>query len=175
MRSISWDPDAGGYLECDVESGAGQRPVHKPHKRGDLAEMAARNVLHDVMRPISVCVEPGTPVAQLRAEFAARNVDALLVLTPDRDLVGVVSPADLLDATDEMRAEDVLSGDVEPLFETAPVAHAIAVMAFQSVHAIAVVTEDGEVVGAFDQNGALRWVARQLGYAEVEPAGAKDE
>ena len=163
MRSIAWDPDAGGYLECDVTA-----PAPRNLKRGDLAEVAVRSVLHDVMRPISVCVRPETTVARLRGEFESHKVDALLVLTEERDLVGVVAPADLLGASDDMRAEDVLSADIEPLLETAPVAHAIAVMGLQCVRAVAVVTEDGEVVGSFDAGGALRWMAVQMGYSEVE-------
>jgi CBS domain-containing protein len=54
--------------------------------------------------------------------------------------------------------------------ENAPLTHAAALMAFEGVHRVPVVSEDGRVAGMVTAIDILRWLAQQDGY--LVPAGA---
>lgn len=89
-----------------------------------------------------------------RADFAERAAR--------RPLREVMTPATVCRTTS---ANPPIASE---LSEDAPIAHAIALMAFENVHAVAVVAEDGEVVGTVTATDALRWTAHELGY--IAPA-----
>ena len=77
--------------------------------------------------------------------------------------------ADFAERAARTRVDGLVSDRVHALPEGAPISHAIAVMAFENVNEVAVVADDGKVVGVVTANDALRWTARQLGYVMGSP------
>lgn len=48
--------------------------------------------------------------------------------------------------------------------ETAPIAQAAAMMAFEAIHRLPIVSDAGEVIGILSSIDVLRWIAEQEGY-----------
>lgn len=171
MRAIEWDPAVGGSIECQVE--AGERPPlpSAPDRKADLAELAVRKTLEEVMSHVTVCVASTASVRKVRALLLARDLDAVPVVDAQLKLVGVVSRGDLLTASLDARVEQVTPAKIHTLPEHAPIAYGIAMMAFERIRQIPVVTEDGELVGMWDATAALRWTAERMGYVAPPPRG----
>lgn len=163
MKGIEWDPDAGGTITCQVEESS--VPKSTPlDRKADIAEAAARKHLYDVASPVTVCVASTTPVRKVRALLLARELDAVPVVDQDLRVVGLVTRADLLTAALDAPVEIVTPRELHALPEHAPISYAIALMAFEKVHHVPVITEDGELVGMWDATSALRWTAERMGY-----------
>jgi CBS domain-containing protein len=67
---------------------------------------------------------------------------------------------------------DVMTPSALTLSEDAPVAEAAALMAFEGVHRVPVVADDGRVAGIVTSLDVLRWVAQQDGYLTAGRRGA---
>ena len=67
-------------------------------------------------------------------------------------------------------ARDLMTPVVLALNEGEPVGHAAALMAYEGVHHLPVVSDDGDVVGVLSSLDVLRWLGRRSGY--VIPARA---
>jgi len=132
----------------------------------DFAEAAVRKPLHDVAPRATLCVRASTSTRKARMVLIAYDLDAMPVVDDDLRVLGVVTRGDLADNLPEKTVADVmvLQGDANVLPENAPVAHAIALMAYERVHYVPIVTEDGELVGMWDATSALRWTAERMGY-----------
>ncbi len=164
MRAIEWEPEVGGVIECQVEPDQRPERAHPADRRADLAEIAVRTTLEEVMSPVTVCVDVSASVRKVRTLLLARDLRAVPVVDAQLKLVGVVSRGDLLTASLEARVEQVTPAKIHMLPEHAPVAYAIAMMAFEGIHEVPVVTDEGELVGMWDATAALRWTAERMGY-----------
>jgi CBS-domain-containing membrane protein len=161
MKAIEWDPAIGGTITCQAEERAAS-PA--PDRKADFAEAAARKQLHEVVSPVTFCVASTTPVRKVRAFLLARGLDAVPVVDQELRVVGVVTRGDLLTAALDGPVERVTPAELHALPEHAPIAYAIALMAFEKIHHVPVVTDDGELVGMWDAPSALRWTAERMGY-----------
>lgn len=168
MRSMEWDPRRGGEVICAVDELKTPRPIDR---RADLGEAAARVLLHEVIAPVTLCVRPDLPLAQLKRVVAETGVRTVAVVDADGKLQGLVSRTDLTTAADFGRAADIVPPRVHSLPEDAPVAYAIAMMAYEDVSAVPVVTADGRLIGIFHVLDALRWVAGRMGYVAPDRHG----
>lgn len=175
MRAIEWDPDVGGTIDCQVEPEQSATSTNGADKKADLAEAAVRKTLEDVMSPVTVCVASTASVRKVRSLLLARDLQAVPVVDAALKLVGVVSRGDLLTASLEARVEQVTPAKIHALPEHAPIAYAIALMAFERIHEVPVVTEDGELVGMWDSTAALRWTAERMGYVPPQADQADDQ
>jgi CBS domain-containing protein len=163
MRGIEWDPAVGGTITCQVD--ASSVPASPPaDRKADFAEAAARKELYDVASPVTVCVASTTPVRKVRALLLARELDAVPVVDQEMRVVGIVTRGDLLTAALDAPIELVTPPELHALPEHAPIGYAIALMAFEKVHHVPVITEEGELVGMWDATSALRWTAERMGY-----------
>lgn len=163
MRSMQWDPEAGGEVVCAPAGPA----ITKQSGRGiDVAEAAARASLHDVAQKVTVCVAPDVTVGAARAIVTEQRLRCLPVVDETVRLVGVVTRGDLLRFHDkpETPVRDVMPVRAHALPEHAPVGYAVALMGLEQVSAVPVVTDEGELVGLWDSLDALRWVAERMGY-----------
>jgi CBS domain-containing protein len=68
---------------------------------------------------------------------------------------------------------DVMTPTAFTLSEDAPLAQAAALMAFEGVHRVPVVSDDGRVAGIVTGLDVLRWMAQQAGY--LSSAGVRHE
>lgn len=165
MRAIEWDPTTGGTITCLVdESRTPATLAFEKDKKADFAEAAARKQLHEVASPVTVCVASTTPVPKVRALLLARGLDAVPVVDQEMRVVGVVTRSDLLTAAQSGPVERITPAALHALPEHAPIAYAIALMAFEKVNHVPVITDDGELVGMWDATSALRWTAERMGY-----------
>lgn len=163
MKGIEWDPDAGGTITCQVEESA-VPPHPAPDRNADFAEAAVRQQLHEVASPVTLCVASTMPVRKVRALLLGRALDAVPVVDRELRVLGLVSRGDLLTAALDAPVELVTPRELHALPEHAPITYAIALMAFEKVHHVPVITDDGELVGMWDATSALRWTANRIGY-----------
>lgn len=153
MHSVEWTQAQGGAVTCRLDA---EPPAPVAIVRMDFAEAAARKPLHEVVPRSTLCVAATTSAKKTRAVLLAHDLAAIPVVDEALRVVGVVTRNEIGDA----RAQ------LEVLPENAPVAHAIALMAYREVHHVPIVTEDGELVGMWDATAALRWTAERMGYVQ---------
>lgn len=165
MRTIEWDPKTGGSITCDHQTGE-ETGAACADPRADLAERAARARVQDVMAPVITCVGPETSVRRVRSLLLARNLHAVPVVDHALALIGIVSRSDLVSLRLDHRVDAIMPSRIHALPEDAPLSYAIALMAFERIHEVPIVTEQGEVVGMITANDVLRWTAKQLGYVD---------
>lgn len=161
MRSVEWQPDRGGDITCELD-GIGVKRLVDP--RADMAESAARWQLHEVVEPVTVCVPPTLSLGEVRALFIKKKLRAVPVVDEDVRLLGVISRSDVMAGNPETLVRDAMPERTHALPENAPVAFAIALMAYENVSEVPVVTDEGEIVGLFHAVAALRWTAERMGY-----------
>jgi CBS domain-containing protein len=159
---------------------AGERPL--PNGRIDVAEAAVRVRLGDVIPTDTTCVRSDVTIDEVTALMRETPLRALPVVDENRRLLGIVSRTDLFRKRDRAKSPrapggrqtvaDVMTRVVHGLPEDAPIAYAISLMAFESLHEVPVVDADSHVIGMITATDTLRWVAQALGYV-VPTAKAK--
>jgi CBS domain-containing protein len=142
-----------------------------------------------------VCVDPEMGVAELMRLFVEQGISGAPVVDADGRSVGVVSKTDIVrelcENPDAARLGMTGAGDLDaasglefplehyprrrvrhimtPLAifvdETASIARAAAIMAYERVHRVLVVDRAARVVGLVSTIDVLRWLARHDGYA----------
>jgi CBS domain-containing protein len=163
MRSIESGPTTCGTISCEVEENVVPASA-RLDERADFAEAAARKPLHEVTSPVTMCVASTTPVRKVRALLFAHELEALPVVDQGLRVIGVVTRGDLLAAALDAPVELATPKKLHALPEHAPIAFAIALMAFEKVTHVPVITDGGELVGMWDATSALRWTAERMGY-----------
>ncbi len=144
------------------------RAVDTP--RGDCAKGDVVSV-GDIMTSEVICVRSDLGVGALVALLLDKGISGAPVVDADGRPIGVVSKTDILRCirADFMRAPALTVGDIMvPLAFCLPVnesiAKAAALMAFERVHRIPVVSASRRVVGILSSLDVLRWLAREHGY-----------
>lgn len=138
----------------------------------DRPSAADRTPLAAVMTRNVVSVSPDLPVSALLRVFTERDLRAVPVIAGDGRVVGMVSRGDLVGGADDRRGQrvaDVMMCFAFSLPATASIARAAALMAYEGVHRIPVVTADGRLVGIVSSLDIVRWMAREEGYRLAGP------
>jgi CBS domain-containing protein len=135
-----------------------------PPSRAAISTIMARDV---------ACVRPGVPLAELAAFFADRNLADAPVVAADGRLLGMVARADVMAERTKGEVpghEATAAGIMKPvaftLRETAPLTQAAALLAYEGLARLPVVSAEDTVVGMITALDVLRWLARQDGYLE---------
>ena len=143
-------------------------------------------ILAEVMTRSVVAVRPEMSLEEVTEVFLARSISGAPVIDDAGRPIGVVSKTDLLRAAHDAgdsgeledvvehgyhvhamsvpRVADVMTPLVFALSQDAPVSRAAALMAFEGVHRVPVVDDDGVLVGIVSAIDVLRWMAREHGY-----------
>lgn len=133
-------------------------------RRTDFAELSVRATLHEVLGKAVHCVHPSASVDEMTRSLADDSVDTFAVVDEHR-FVGTVSRAVLVHARAKgAHVSDVTSPSMHTLSESTPIAHAIALMAFENIDTVPVVGPDGRFVGLVRARDLLRWTAERIGY-----------
>lgn len=163
LRAIEWTRTTAGAVTCRLDRPP--PPAPKVGDKMDFAEAAVRKPLHEVAPPATLCVVSTTRARKARMVLLAYDLDAIPVVDAELRVLGVVTRGDLVGAALDGTVADAVSGrEPRTLSEDAPVAHAIALMAYERVNHVPIVTGDGELVGMWDATSALRWTAERMGY-----------
>jgi CBS-domain-containing membrane protein len=158
-------------------------PGHDP--RVDIAAAAARTMLHEIVPTEVACVHADASLEMATSLVMDRGLLCVPVVDADDRLIGIVSKTDLLRGRtddDETQSSPVLEPGfhveeiatrtvseimtpcVHALPEDAPVAFGISLMAFESLHEVPIVGNDGRVLGVATALDILRWMAERMGY-----------
>lgn len=159
LRAMQWDPQTGGEIVCSSPG----MPARPTPRTADLQEAAARTTLEDVTPLVTTCVAQDSSTESVRALFVEKGLRCAPVVDAEVRLVGIISRSDLTGSCDGLVRERT-RGYVHALPEHAPLSYAIALMAFERINEVPVVTDEGDVVGVWTSSDALRWIAEKMGY-----------
>jgi CBS domain-containing protein len=175
-------PGVTGCAHPAAQRFAGEELLRAPRP----PSLADRTPLWQVMRPSVVCVRTSLVLDELMTLFVSYDMRAVPVVDGDGRPVGVVSRSDLVEHLVDARGElgpgspaslatvgDVMMCVAFTLCEDASLSHAAALMAYEGVHRIPVVSFDGKVVGIVTSMDVVRWLAQHDGYV-VPDSRTKD-
>jgi CBS domain-containing protein len=151
-EGIAQDPLARGrYVACcsaapEAGSGAGER-----------AWVAA------VMRRTSLALRPAVSRGVAADALRSRGAAVAPVVDGEGRPIGLVSEADLLRARSGARVADAMQKVALSVPETAPLGRAAALMAEHRADRLAVVSDDGVVVGVLTAMDVVGWLAGSAG------------
>jgi CBS domain-containing protein len=135
---------------------------------------AERTQLWEVMSREVVCVRQDLDAALVLPLLTALDVKALTVVDRAGRPLGMVSRADALEPRAVRETvEDMMVCMAFMLRETTSLSRAAALMAYEEVHRLPVVSAEWQVVGMISALDVVRWLARNDGY--VLPAAAASE
>lgn len=134
----------------------------------------------DIMQTKLQTVAPDVPVLEAVTTMAEQHMSALPVLDMHRNIIGVISTTDVLEAeaeADDAQARatlfessnvsDLMTTRVRTIESSATIAEAAQQMLYLEVHRLFVV-EEGKLVGVVSQTDIVRAVAEQMRLAEVQ-------
>lgn len=188
-----WQLDAdaqGGALTCHV--------LQRSPPPGVPEGPGMRTRISDVMDTAVLCVEPELDIDALIPHMLSRGIDCVPVIDSDGAPIGVVTQTELLlqkhqaearplesgirpvarnatgtqgqssESGQTMRVQDVMTRGTFALLESAPVARAAALMAYEGTDRIIAISQHGEVVGLLSALDIARWLALSEGFSLPE-------
>jgi len=165
----SWQPVLGRRRARWVE-----RALHL-HQGLPFVAAGQDAMVGEIMTRRVTCVRPDTSVTAVTQLFIDRDLSGAPVLDALGKVIGVVSRGDVLrgaydaeSTSDPTLASatvaDVMTPIVFHLPPDATVSQAAALMAYEGIERIVVVSADSAVVGMLTSMDVLRWVAQHAGY-----------
>lgn len=139
----------GEYLCCRVSAAP-------PRAGAGPAELA---LVGEVMRRTAVALRAGVGRAVAADALRARGVTAAPVVDGEGRPIGVVTEAELLRARAGAKVSDAMGRAVLAVLETATLARAASLMASHRADRLAVVSEDGILVGVLSASEVVAWLA----------------
>jgi len=131
---------------------------------GTLPE-ADRISVTAIMSKDTICVDPELSLKALLQVLLERGISGAPVVDATGRPLGIVSKTDLLrEPILDGKVADIMTPASFTLSENASLARAAALMAFESVHRVPVVSSGGSVVGVVSALDIARWVAQQSGF-----------
>jgi CBS domain-containing protein len=147
-EGIAEDPLArGDYLGC-------RSPV--PRSPGEAAAGAR---VAEVMPRTSVALRPGVARSVAADALRSHQTPVASVVDGEGRPIGLVSEVDLLRAKTGARVSDAMAKVALSVPETAPLRRAAALMAEHRTERLAVVSDDGVVVGMLTAMDVVAWLA----------------
>jgi CBS domain-containing protein len=139
-----------------------------PKARADVAEVAARTRVGEVVARETVCVDSAAPLEAVAA-LLENGAVCVPVVGSDGKLVGLASTEQVLRLEREddaclRTAGDAMTAPMYVLLETSPLSIALALLAAARERALPVVAETGAVVGVLSGADVVGWLARTVGY-----------
>ena len=158
------DVDRTGQSQvvCDLDpaENASGPPRHRSRRPTD----ADQTPLSAVMSSHITCASEELPAEELVALLVDRGFSGVPVVDSTGKPVGVVSKSDLIEDTRGLLVRDIMMPIAFTLPESASLSHAAALMAYENIHRVPVVSAEGAVIGIVSALDIARWVAEQDGY-----------
>lgn len=174
-RRVTMIP-ASECVECEDCIGLERGPdgvrlrcaVHRDESAGTLAAeqdnlsaAAVRTPLSDIMTGDVLCVFPDLRVEHLIDLLVESNVSGAPVVDDGGRPIGIVSKSDLVRGfAAGTTVADIMMPLAFTLPETASLSRAAALMAFEGIHRIPVVSSKGRVIGIVSALDITRWLAK---------------
>ncbi|HVU02836.1 MAG TPA: CBS domain-containing protein [Polyangiaceae bacterium] len=119
-----------------------------------------------VMTKDVVCVSGDLPAERLEQLFIDRGISGAPVTDGAGRPIGVVTKTDLVawKHTGKKTVADLMTPRSFSVGTNEPLARAAGLMAYEGMHRVTVVAEDGRVVGVVTALDVLRWLARDNGF-----------
>jgi predicted transcriptional regulator len=147
----------------------GQPPIrHILSSDGDITEQSihrpagADAAVDAIMTPAPFCVRVDVSVAQVIALLLEREMSAVPVVDADGRPIGLVSKTDLLAHRDD--GDDVVRRVMTPVLlsvrRNVSIGRAIALMATERVHHLAITDHVGRIVGILSALDVVQWIAQ---------------
>lgn len=158
-------PDGRILLRCAHPAAQPARAELMPQPL--FSSVADATPLSEVMTHNVVCVLADLEAHDLIDLLIERDISGVPVVDGAGWPIGVASKSDLLRGFPSgATVADVMAPMAFTLCESATLAQAAALMAFEGVHRIVVVSDEGRVVGVVSSLDIARWVAESAGYIE---------
>ncbi len=130
--------------------------------QGQASAAAEAARVADVMRSTSVALRPGVTRGVAADALRSRGVPVAPVVDGEGRPIGLASEADLLRARSGARVADAMVKVALSVPEAAPLGRAAALMAEHRTDRLAVVSDDGVVVGMLTAMDVVAWLAGAL-------------
>jgi CBS domain-containing protein len=166
--------DAGRTTAADSEDELDDdgEPTYPASTVRALAAPGDHTPVREIMTQRVICVRPEVRRFELEALFLERGISGCPVVDESGLPIGIVSKTDLLGqrhfgalgATTTPTAAELMTPVAFSVHEGTSVAQAAALMAYEGIHRLPVVANDGSVVGLISPLDVLGWVAREHGY-----------
>jgi CBS-domain-containing membrane protein len=156
-------PDGGMAVACQYEDAEPNAVTRSPGRPGD----ATRTQVTSIMTGDVVCVRSDLRLVELRELLIGEPFSGAPVVDDHGRAVGVISRTDLIQAeciAVDGTVADIMMSLAFTVRETATVAQAAALMAYEGIHRVPVVSAEGEVVGIVSSMDVVRWLAQHDGY-----------
>jgi predicted transcriptional regulator len=123
----------------------------------------------EVMQADVHCLGPEWTVSQARDLLLTKSISAAPVVDADGRMIGILSKTDLLrcdsaPAAKPLRVQDVMTRDVLSIDRDTDVTRAAAMMSYEGVHRLVVISADRHPIGIVSAIDILRCIARRHGY-----------
>jgi CBS domain-containing protein len=155
-------PESARSLRAARHAYAQRRASVDGTSAGDSTRISA------IMRDDVVCVCEELPVEKLRQLLFARGIHGVPVVNRNGEPIGVVSQSDLMRVAEGSCVGDVMTRLTFVVPETMSVSQAAALMVYENLPRLPVVSDDGKVMGIISAHDILRWLARTDGYLTLE-------
>jgi CBS domain-containing protein len=153
-----------------------------PESGDEIIDAAQTTRVREIMSRQLVCVRQDVPRVKVEELLRERNISGCPVVDQEGQAIGVISRTDLLEArcapgpasrapsddgpgAADPEAASLMTPLVVYIRENASVAQAAALMAYERIHRLAVISGDGTIVGVVTTLDVSAWLARQHGYA----------
>jgi CBS domain-containing protein len=154
--------DDGHHVVCELDPAeVARQPARRRARRPTDADCTP---LSAVMSADVVCVSDDLPIRTVVALLADRGFSGVPVVDSTGKPIGMVSRSDLLENAGSGLVRDIMMPIAFTLPQGASLSHAAALMAYENIHRVPVVAEDGTVVGIVSTMDIARWVAERDGY-----------
>jgi CBS domain-containing protein len=127
--------------------------------------------ISEIMTKGALCVSIDLTAESVVKLFFDNAISGAPVIDERGHAIGVVSKTDLLRARDRWKkggqgptVGEIMTPVAFTMKESAPISQAAALMAFEQIHRLPIVSESGEVIGIVSSIDVLRWIAETEGY-----------
>ncbi|PKK85630.1 MAG: hypothetical protein CVT48_04595 [Thermoplasmata archaeon HGW-Thermoplasmata-1] len=146
--------------------------------RNDLFEKLDEDQLALIMSSEPFTIEANEDIAVAAKYLHENRIHGLPVVTKEKELVGIVSPLDILGtiAKDEKAVvDDYMTKNCVPIYEETPISLAMAIISITDVNALPVLNAEGSLVGVVTDGDILQVSHIREGIAQSELGMGDDE
>ena len=165
------DNQSGEYIECQSTDGKDPRdpvPATRRDAEWELTDRLGRTEVVQVMNGSVVSARTDLSIDAVRALLLEREIGGMPVVDDGGKPVGIITKSDLLRTADATprpaTVADVMTLVPLAISEHTTLSQAAAHMAFEGLHRLPVVSEEGLLVGILSAIDILRWLARLDGF-----------